>query len=275
MRAIARVWSGPRRGAKAVIAEGQTLRIGRTERADLFFPHDSRMSALHCEIAWDKGALRLRDLGSAGGTRRDGERVTDAPLRDGEMVQAGETVIGVYLEDGVAPRKRHKPTAQEAVVRERALAELRRHEGLYAVLDAAADERVLELLYRSVEDHVSLYDGTKGEALSEVAPHLVKITPHERLIERLVMEGWGRGFGIYLTWAGAMKDLRRHLRRFLMVMDDETARRMYFRFYDPIVLREFVPTCSPLQRAELFGEITSLLMEGPSGEVLRFTKEGR
>jgi hypothetical protein len=268
------VKTGPRRGVKAVIAEGATLRVGRAERADLFFPHDAQMSAVHFELAWDGRALRLRDLGSIKGTLLDGVPVTEAELADGELVQAGETVIGVYLEEGVAPRKRHRPTPEQAIVREKALAELRREETLYAVLDAARDERVLELLTRSVEEHQSLYEGVQGEALAEVAPYLVRLAPKERLVERLVMEGWGMGWGIYLAWNGSLKDLRRHLRRFLMVMDDETARRMYFRFYDPTVLRDFLPTCSTLQTAEVFGDVQRFLVEGETGEVLRFERGG-
>jgi hypothetical protein len=276
-RAFALVKTGPRRGVKAVIEAGSTLRVGRAERADLFFPHDAQMSAVHLELAWDGRALRLRDLGSIKGTRIDGVPVTpmtNAELADGELVQAGDTVIGVYLEEGVAPRKRHQPTPAEAPVREKALAELRREETLYAVLDAARDERILELLTRSVEESQSLYEGVQGEALAEVAPYLVRLAPRERLVERLVMEGWGQGWGIYLAWSGSLKDLRRHLRRFLMVMDDETARRMYFRFYDPTVLRDFLPTCSALQTAEVFGDIERFLVEGAQGEVLRFERGG-
>jgi hypothetical protein len=273
-RAIVAVLSGPRKGHKAAIEPGGRLRVGRTDRADLVFPHDAQMSAVHCEIAWDGSALRLSDLGSIKGTRRDGEPVTEALVEDGDLVGAGETVLAVYLEDGIAPRKRHRPTPEQAEVRAKALAELRREEGpLHAVLDAARDERILELCTRSVEGHASLYEGVQGEALGEVAPYLVALAPSSRLLERLIMEGWGEGWGIYLTWRGADRDLRRHLRRFLMVHDDETHRRMYFRFYDPSVLRRFWPTCSPLQQTELLGEIGGLVVEGERGEVLRFPGE--
>jgi hypothetical protein len=274
-RAIVEVKSGPRRGHKAAIEPGARLRVGRTERADLVFPHDAQMSALHCEIAWDGSVLRLSDLGSIKGTRRDGEPVTEVEVADGDLVGAGETVLAVYLEDGVAPRKRHRPTPEQAEVRARALAELRREEGqLHAVLDAASDERVLELLARAVEGYASLYDGVQGEALGEVAPYLVRLAPGSRLLEKLVMEGWGAGFGVYLTWGGALKDLRRHLRRFLMVHDDETNQKMYFRFYDPTVLRAFLPACSAQETAEIFGEIGGFLVEGERGEVHRFTCGG-
>jgi hypothetical protein len=56
---------------------------------------------------------------------------------------------------------------------------------------------------------------------------------------------------------------------------DEDDQRLYFRFYDPAVLRDFVPTCSVRQRSELFGELDVFIVEGDSGELVTFTREGR
>ena len=53
-----------------------------------------------------------------------------------------------------------------------------------------------------------------------------------------------------------------------MVNSEETGEEVYFRFYDPRVLRVFLPTCSVRQKAELFGEIRSFLLEGPASELL-------
>jgi hypothetical protein len=46
--------------------------------------------------------------------------------------------------------------------------------------------------------------------------------------------------------------------------------RVYFRFYDPRVLRDFLPTCNMRQAPEMFGGIGSFWLEGERGEVLRF-----
>jgi hypothetical protein len=58
-----------------------------------------------------------------------------------------------------------------------------------------------------------------------------------------------------------------------MVADADTRKKYYFRFYDPVVLRAFVPTCTTKQRAELFGDARAFLVEGESGEVARFGAE--
>jgi hypothetical protein len=141
------------------------------------------------------------------------------------------------------------------------------------VVDAARGRRVLALLRESVDDYRSLYDGIRGEALASVAPYLVALRPDSSLVERLVHEGWSRRWGIYFTSREAFRDVRRHLRRFLLVEDDQTAKRMYFRFYDPSVLRAFLPTCTPRQREDFFGAIGCFLAEGEGGEPIRLPRQ--
>jgi hypothetical protein len=84
------------------------------------------------------------------------------------------------------------------------------------------------------------------------------------------MEGWGRRWGIYLTSLRPFKEVRTQLRRHLMVEDEESRRRMYFRYYDPATLRVFLPSCTPRQAVELFGPLRAFFAEGEDGEVLRF-----
>ncbi len=279
-RLVVLVRNGRMKGQKAILPPGGALRVGRSEQADLVFPGDVQMSAVHCELAWDGRACTLRDLGSIKGTKLGGEPVTEALVEDGNYLQAGDTVLSVYVEGAIPPRKRHKPSPEVQALREKALSSLRATadslpgHALFAVLDAARDDRILELLPRSGEDFESLYDGARGEALAEVAPYLARLSPGSRLLESLVMEGWGDAWGIYLTWPGPMKELRRHLRRFLMVIDDETTQKMYFRYYDPRALRLIWPAFSRMQVDEMLGEIGCLVVEGETGEVLRLAGGG-
>jgi hypothetical protein len=66
------------------------------------------------------------------------------------------------------------------------------------------------------------------------------------------------------------KETRRYLRKFLMLEDVSTGNQLYFRFYDPRVLRMFLPTCTAEQRTEFLGPLGSILAEGEEGEELRF-----
>jgi len=283
-RAIVAVLWGRQKGDRAVIPKGATLRVGRTERADLVVPHDSKLSGVHFELHWDGERCHLRDLGSALGTALGGQRVEAGWVPHGGWVRAGETDFSVHVEAKTPPPAAdvyapdfeiEAPGAEER--RLRALAALREALGeapLYAVVDAARDGRILQLLRESVDEYRSLYEGLAGEPFAHVAPYVVRLDPESHLLESLVREGWGRRWGFYASCRTPLRELRRHLRRLLVVRNEETRARMYFRFYDPAVLRVFIEAATPLQLSELFGELSELYAEGPRGELLRFVAPG-
>jgi hypothetical protein len=67
--------------------------------------------------------------------------------------------------------------------------------------------------------------------------------------------------------------LRRHLREFLRVRD-EAGKRLIFRYYDPRILRVYLPTCWPAELNTFFGPISAFITEGESsGEILEFRNE--
>jgi hypothetical protein len=272
-RAIVQVRGGPMAWHKAILKPGQVLRVGRAEAMGLAVPHDAKMSEAHFELSWDGRQGRVKDLGSSMGTRVGGERVKQGEVFNGSWVRAGHTDFLVYFERTTPPRESGAalPTEQEALNKAKALEVLRAQESpLHAILDAARGERILELLRESVEDCRSLYEGPQGEALADVAPYLVRMPKESWLLEALVQEGWGSAWGIYLTSPQPFLELRRHLRKFLMVEAEGMDGRLYFRFYDPRVLQTFLPSCLPEQRKEFFGNINSFLAEGEDGTVLLF-----
>lgn len=289
-RCIVEIRWGTLAGTKAVIAPGGALRVGRSDRADLAVPLDAKLSAAHFRLTWDGRRCALEDLESVAGTRLEGAAVTRAEVAHGGWIQAGDTDFTVHIEGRTPPEgdanAGSRPTLDEDAAlpgRERylrgkrrplvegALAALRAEQApLYAVVDASRGARILELLREAVEPHRSLYQGARGDALEDVAPYLVgPFEPDSRLLERLVMEGWGKGWGIFCACRRPAAELRRHLRRFLVVEVHESGERVYFRFYDPRVLRRFLPTCSPRQAEELFGDIQVFLVEGERGELRR------
>ncbi len=70
--------------------------IGRGRDAKIKLVH-GQISRLHCEVYEDNGELKARDLGSLNGTFVDGERVSDAALKPGGMLNIGSvTFRAVY-----------------------------------------------------------------------------------------------------------------------------------------------------------------------------------
>lgn len=145
-------------------------------------------------------------------------------------------------------------------VRDYWLHHLRRQSSpVFAVLDAARDPRVLPLL-RELGGHRSLHDGEEAEELADVAPYLIELPPGRPHLERVVAEGWGRAWGIFLTSGASAELVRSHLQALLYARTEDGAAR-YLRFYDPRVLRAFVPVCTPPELAEVFGPIERFIVE--------------
>jgi pSer/pThr/pTyr-binding forkhead associated (FHA) protein len=272
-RLIVAVSGGTHAGLKAVAEPGRVLRVGRAEPAEMVVPSDSLLSDLHLELAWDGTKCQLRDLKGGAGTLLGGQPVEAGEVSHGEWIRAGSTDFWVYFEDTTPPPPPLAPKSPEQVGREaRVLGTLSGlTEPLFAVLDAARNERILVLLRESVEEYRSLYEGTQGEAMAEMAPYLVHLPRGSRLLESLVREGWGQSWGLFLSSQRPFKEVRRQLRKFLLVKDSAN-RELYFRFYDPRVLRVFLPSSWPEQSRELFEGMGAYWLEGAEGKsLLRFT----
>jgi hypothetical protein len=72
-----------------------------------------------------------------------------------------------------------------------------------------------------------------------------------------------------------MIEVRRHLRTLFRVKD-ETGRILIFRWYDPRVLRAYLPTCLPAELHTFFGPIERFYCEGEDpGSLLQFGFDGQ
>jgi hypothetical protein len=272
-RVIVEVRYGKMASRKVIIAPGGSLRVGRTEKADLAVAHDEHMSGIHFELSLsrDGQTCELTDQGSAAGTFLSGEKVERARVSNGDWIRAGSTDFSVFFEARTAPRDR-QVSALPLAVKEEALRELSaamKRGPLYALLDAARTDRVLVMLQESVEEYHSLYDGITAVRQAAVAPYLVELREGSGLLSRLVLEGWGDARGIFFTCKRPLRDVRAHLRKLLMVTREEEGDVVYFRFYDPRVISIVLPTCTPRQEAEIFGEISAIYCEDELGRVLR------
>jgi len=141
---------------------------------------------------------------------------------------------------------------------------------IWAVLDGARDEQVWWTIKGSSLEHGCLYAGALSSQLERAAPHLVQLEFDERNTRQLVNRGWGRSWGIFLQTNATLKALQRHLRHFLLV-GGPGGKQLLFRYYDPRVMRAFLPTCTVSQLNELFGPIERIMTEGAkAGQMMEF-----
>ncbi len=270
------VKSGPLAGKGIRLQSGQSIRVGRTRRSDFVIPGDSHLSGLHFAIESESTGCRLKDLNSRNGTLLNGQAVSTAPVQSGDTIVAGETTFAVMIQMDEAVVDAAPGLSPDATPQQRLLALLRNeYQPLYVVLDAARDIKILALLSQSREESQSLYEGVEGAKLSQVAPYLVKLNKDSLLLGSLLLEGWGNNWGVYLRCASEFQEVWRHLRRFLEAQLPD-GKQVYFRFYDPRVLRVFLTTCPADDANRFFGPIKQYLMEDEQPDrLLQFDNTGQ
>ncbi|MBJ6761807.1 DUF4123 domain-containing protein [Myxococcaceae bacterium JPH2] len=138
---------------------------------------------------------------------------------------------------------------------------------VYAILDAARDPAILPFVAGKGVRHECLYEGPVPRELLEVAPYLVPLQRESPFTRELLERAWGNSWGLFLMTSEDLPTVRRHLRRFLKVKDEQ-GRRLYFRYYDPRVMRVYLPTCNEDERQFVFGPLHAWGMESQEGTAL-------
>jgi hypothetical protein len=141
-------------------------------------------------------------------------------------------------------------------------------EELCALLDGASVPGLLERLDadRSLEVEC-LFHGKLEPDMAEVAPYLVKLSLESEFTEWLVGTGWGHHWGSFVTSRQSFRRLRNHLRALTLIYRRDGT-PLYFRYYDPRVLRIFLPTCSAAQLKQMFGPVDAFLAESEAGDAV-------
>jgi hypothetical protein len=133
---------------------------------------------------------------------------------------------------------------------------------VHAIVDAAQHPSIVGMVRTTGLERCCLFSGALAPALEAAAPFLVHLSPTAPFTQRLFEQGWGAHWCVALTAPAdvSMQQLRRHLRTLLRVQDEQ-GRHLMFRFYDPRVLRAYLPTCTADEAAQVFGPIERWVCE--------------
>jgi len=138
---------------------------------------------------------------------------------------------------------------------------------LYVVVDAARDQ---ELAFTARDRFglklETLFEGDLSPELDHVAPHLISVDAQSAYLD-LFEEHLGRSAGILLVSEAKTKPVRAHLRKIFVVTDEE-GEELFFRYYDPRVLRVYLPTCTASEASEFFGPIRRIWVESQTPGVM-------
>lgn len=136
----------------------------------------------------------------------------------------------------------------------------------FLLLDAAsAGQRQDEALVLGAQ-YESFYKGDKEEN-RRASPYLFELRAGTPLAAWYFQHGWGQSWGVPVFASAPFEEVYRHFRKFLMVKTED-GEKLYFRFYDPRVLRTFLPTCDAAQVKEFFGPVKLFICEDVNEESL-------
>lgn len=148
---------------------------------------------------------------------------------------------------------------------------------IYAVLDGASVEQLPQLLWEHEPENICLYRGELEPDIAATAPYLVKLEYDHPFTNMVCEQGWGKHWGIFAVTPADVdiRVLRQHFRKFLMVYNPD-GKLIYFRYYDPRVLRIYLPTCNSEDIKIIFGPIGCYITEDEDSSILQhFTSDGK
>jgi len=131
----------------------------------------------------------------------------------------------------------------------------------WMLVDAARDRRIFELLLECFySQHSCLFAGPIAAELQVAAPYLVQLSHDDKKTRKFLQMAWGNSWGVFVKCNQRLEILRKHLRTFLLVRDEE-GNQLMFRYYDPRILRIYLPTCRVGELETVFGPIERFVME--------------
>jgi hypothetical protein len=144
------------------------------------------------------------------------------------------------------------------------------------IVDCARDQkRIFRFLLSCHLEQSCLYSGPIPPALEMATPYLLQLEHENEETRQLIELSWGNSWGVLLRSPTTIRNLRKHLRKFLVVLDPK-GRRMLFRYYDPRILRAYLPTCSSEELLSVFGPIEFFWTEDWENrdQMLEFKNDG-
>jgi hypothetical protein len=161
------------------------------------------------------------------------------------------------------------------------LADVLWHDGgdaAFAVLDGAGIPNLLDRLYAHPQpEFACLFRGELPADVAEVAPYLVRLERDSEMLQWIV-SAWGKAWGIFVVAPDTLDlaAVRRHLRKLNLVSGADGSTLM-FRYYDPRVMRTFLPLSEPQQRLDVFGPLRRIVVEAEQPDlcqVFALTNDG-
>jgi hypothetical protein len=159
-----------------------------------------------------------------------------------------------------------------AMMRKRAAEE----NDVFCILDAAADGSIHPLLKNSDWEYRCLYkkgvhfEGARMvDSLAATAPYLLRLDPGKVAIESFFSRRLGRNLAVFFQSKASIQELTEHFSGLLKAADEE-GNIFGFRYFDPRILRIYLPSCTEEEKRVFYGPAEVFWAEGEEGAMLEF-----
>lgn len=129
---------------------------------------------------------------------------------------------------------------------------------LFGIFDSARNVDFIKNLVPGDVKYRSLFQGTMFEQSSVLSGYLVECKKESPLFRWMTTKAWSKGCCIYLTSMSSFDELFSHFQKFNRVRM-ENDKVVLFRYYDPEVLRAWLPGCSRIELDTFYGETVATL----------------
>lgn len=152
---------------------------------------------------------------------------------------------------------------------------------LYCLVDAAAEPELYARLKALGSEVRCLYlkgvhyeGAVMSPELAAAAPYLLPVDTGNDRVVALVTEGVGRARQILAASAAPAAQVLAHCSEITRARDEEGG-QFHFRYFDPRVLRAYLPTCTREEKALFFGPLDAVWAEQAdgAGELVCFEAE--
>lgn len=277
MHATVTIVSGAFTG-QSLVADGPAPRtVGRSPEASLRVD-DPYLSDVHFAVWTDPRGVYVRDLESYYGTFVNQQAVREVALRDGDTLQAGQTLFQVRIVTPAVTVPAEGPEREDLNLHD-LVGGVRANPhdcarfvlqsepaGIYAIVDVAHNAELLDLLNASHEAFCAFDETRDLDRLGDFAPVLVQLTPAARPLADLVEETFGTGHAIFFHSDAPFAEVYGHL--LPHVVFDEEGMLTTRQFYDPVVLDQWLSECPPDEARAFFGPIATFFAEREDGQAM-------
>ncbi len=291
---------GPIQGSfilKAPIAHA--LFIGRSSECQVAIA-DPLLSRQHFSISWDGDQSLLTHLSTTNATIVNGSLVNKVVLQQGDVIIAGDTHFKIIIENSGTSQPKQKESQENSSnkyasyerlqplaifehiaitqkVLENTLTKPLKKGSLleqllkvvekdkashwYAIIDAA---KAASLAYQAKAMGYPVYTLFMGDTaqdfdLASVGPCVIHLDKPLPFLE-LWVTYMGENIGVLLQTEAELDIIFAHLRN-IFVARDELGDDYFFRYYDPIILKGYLSSCTKIELNNFFSVVKAWVYE--------------